>query len=402
MKVVITSRGSRGDVQPFIEVAAALRQRGHQVSLCVPALFHQEIQVRGLEATYYPEDSKELMVGLGSGTPSFKEALAFFSRSIQEQFDFMLKATESADVLLTSVNEMAAPTIAEYRHLPYYRMGFAPILPGRQAPPLLPWQNLPPWMNRRLWHSINFATGWLLRKFINGKRKELGLSQTPSTNQYFTGNSHTLLAINDILAPPCPTWKRRYQFQYTGYCYSPPNGGLDPALTDFIRSGPPPVYIGFGSVHIKSGKELINMIHEAVQTTHCRIVLGSGWTGLSNGIRDERIFPVGDTCHTSLFPQLAGIIHHGGSGTVHSAAKAGIPQFILPQIIDQHYWGQRILKLGLGPRPVAPKKITAGKIADVLKGFSQSNHFHLSSKKLGEKMREEEGISKITEIIASQ
>jgi sterol 3beta-glucosyltransferase len=401
MKVVITSRGSRGDVQPFIEIAAALQQKGVQVSLCVPELFRKEITAKGLDARFYPEDSKELMVGLGSGTPSFKEALAFFSRSIKEQFDYMIDATADADILLTSVNEMAAPTVAEFRNIPYYRLGFAPILPGKQAPPLLPWQKLPSWSNQGIWQGINSVTGILIRKFINAKREELGLKKAPATNHYFTRKSHTLLGINEILAPPCPSWTKRYQFDYTGYCYSPPNGGLDPGLIDFIQSGTKPVYIGFGSVHMKQGRKLSQMIRQAVAETNCRVILGAGWTELPNGFNDDRIYPVGETCHASLFPLMAGIIHHGGSGTVHTTAKAGIPQLILPQIIDQHFWGHRIHQLGLGPKPVVPKRISTEKLMQILRTFSQETPYHNRAQEQAEKMEQEDGIDRIVSLLGS-
>ncbi len=399
MKIVLSSRGSRGDVNPIIEIASMFQHTDHDVSICVPELFREEIARRNLNSSYYPEDSKELMVGLGSGIRSINKALEFFSKALEEQFNYMLEATKDADILITSVNEMAGPTVAEYQNIPYYRIGFAPILPGSQTPPLFPWQNLPPVMNKVIWATINGLAGILIRKFINTKRRELGLKPAPGANHYFTGKSHTLLAINQTLGPPCKSWKKRYRYDYTGYCYTPPNGGLDQSLLDFIEAGEPPVYIGFGSVTIKEPERLSEMIEKAVSQVNCRVVLGQGWTGLGKGQTDNRIFTIGDSCHATLFPKMAGIVHHGGSGTIHTAAKAGIPQFILPQIIDQYYWGNRIHKLGLGPKPVIPKKITVDLLTNVLSNFTQNGNFEQQTKSMAESMKEEDGAKKVVEVV---
>ena len=49
-------------------------------------------------------------------------------------------------------------------------------------------------------------------------------------------------------------------------------------------------------------------------------------------------------------------MHHGGAGTTTTAAKAGAPQVIVPQLADQPYWAGRVAELGIGaahdgPRP---------------------------------------------------
>jgi len=402
MKIVLSSRGSRGDVNPIIEVASGFQHDGHDVSICVPELFRKEMERRNLKSSYYPEDSKELMVGLGSGIKSISKAMAFFSKALEEQFNFMLDATKDADVLITSVNEMAAPTVAEFRNIPYYRIGFAPILPGNQTPPLFPWQNLPSVMNRMVWTTINGMAGILIRKFINAKRSELGLNNAPGANQYFTGKSHTLLAISQILAPPCKSWEKRYQYDYTGYCFPKTRDGLDQPLLDFIEAGDPPLYIGFGSVTLKDPDRLTTIIENAVEKAGCRVILGQGWTGLGNGKLHDRIFTIGESCHASLFPKMAGIIHHGGSGTVHSAAQAGIPQFILPQIIDQYYWGNRIYKLGLGPKPVFPKKVTTDILARALEDFAHKEIYKQSAQSIAESLQKENGVKNVVEIISLQ
>lgn len=400
MKIVYSSRGSRGDVNPIIEVAAILNKEGHETRLFVPELFKDYSIKRGLNPTLYPEDSMEVMQNMGSGFGSLKGAYAFFSNSVEDQFNFMMDAAADADILITTINEVAAGTIAEYHNIPHYRIGFSPVLPGNHAPPFMPWQNMPAFMNRMGWKGMELFSKQVLKKFVNPRRIKLGMEPVKDSNQYYTGNSHTLLAINPVLAPPCDSWdnKHRYKYDYSGYCYGPINGGLNPELLEFINSGAPPVYIGFGSVIIDNPKLFSKIVVEAVEETGCRAIVGQGWTGLSNKFIHKDIFPVGETDHGSLFPLMAGIVHHGGSGTTHTAAKAGIPQFIMPQFYDQYYWGNSIYKNDIGPKPVTPKKINLNKMIAAIEGLT-NGLYRKAALEQSRRMKNEDGVQKIADII---
>ena len=199
MKAVLSSRGSRGDVNPIIEIGNLLNKKGHDVAICIPALFEGYALEQGLNPSVYEEDSKELMKGLGSGLSSIKKAMNFFKNSIDQQFDFLLDATKDADVLIATVNELTAPTVAEYRNIPHFRLTFAPILPGNHPPPFSPWQNMPVIFNKLGWGTLSLLSLMAIRKFINKKRKQLGLKPVKNSNNYHTGRSHTLLSINPDL-----------------------------------------------------------------------------------------------------------------------------------------------------------------------------------------------------------
>ena len=401
MKAVLSSRGSRGDVNPIIEIGAGLKRIGHDVKICVPAMFKDYALDQDIDVSLYEEDSHEVMQGLGSGLSSVKNGMKFFENSIDQQFDFMLGATENADALITTVNELSAPTVAEYRKIPHFRLTFAPVLPGNHPPPFSPWQELPAFINRMGWKTLNLLSGMAIRKFINKKRRELGLEPAFNSNAYHTGRSHTLLSINSELAPPCKTWEGRYNYDYVGYCYGQIDGELNTDLIEYIEKGSPPVYIGFGSVHIKNPEKFTEMVVEAVNKMKCRVVLGQGWVGLGNGYLQDDIFCVGDTHHASLFPKMAGIIHHGGSGTTHTSAKAGIPQFILPQFMDQYYWGHRIHQMGLGPKPVIPKRIKSKDLAKALDELT-NGPYRKNTLKLAERMKGEDGIERSINIILNK
>jgi sterol 3beta-glucosyltransferase len=403
MKAVLSSRGSRGDVHPIIEIAGALKRDGYRVSLCIPRIFGPYARRLGLDPHYYSEDSEQVMQELGSGLRAIRTALDWFSRAIDEQIEFLMRETADADLLVTSINEVAVPTVAEYRGIPHFRIAYTPVLPGYVPPPLIPWQRLPGFANRGMWSAINGFTGLLIGRCLNPRRVELGLEPIAmgGINKYFTGRSHTIMTINRILAPPCSTWFDSYDYSYTGYCYGDIAGGLWPDLVRFLEDGPPPVYIGFGSVNVKDSDSFTGTILEAVRRAGCRAVLGTGWTGLGRAALPPDVFPVGDTNHASLFPFCAGIAHHGGSGTIHTAARAGVPQFIMPQIADQFYWGHRIHSLGLGPQPVPPGRITAARLSEAFVHLTSKRRYTRNARMLGESMKDENGVTGVVEIISS-
>jgi len=398
MKAVLSSRGSRGDVNPIVEIGGLLNKKGHEVSICIPPLFEEYALKQGLNPSIYDEDSKELMKGLGSGLSSINKAMDFFKNSIDQQFDYLLKATKNADVLIATVNELTAPTIAEYQNIPHFRLTFAPVLPGNHPPPFLPWQNMPAIFNKLGWGALSVLSILAIRKFINKKRKELGLKPVKDSNYYHTGRSHTLLSINPELAPPCKTWEGRYIYDYTGYCYGQIDGKLKDDVLEFINNGEPPVYVGFGSVHIKNAEIFTQMVVDAAAVSGCRVILGQGWMELGNGYLEDNIFCISDSHHATLFPKMAGIVHHGGSGTTHTTAKAGIPQFILPQTVDQYFWGNRIRLMGLGPDPIIPKKVKTKDFVNTFNNFTSGKYME-NVTELSEKMKNEDGVEQSVKII---
>ncbi len=400
MKIVLSSRGSRGDVYPVIEIASRLKAAGHEVVLAVPETFKFTAREKGLTPYLYEEDSDQLMKGLGRGMGSAKGALKFFARSVDQQMEFMIEAAKNADALIASVSEIAAPTVGEYYGLPFYRLAYAPVLPGDHAPPLSPIQKMPKPMNRLIWKTLSLFSGYLIKKLINNRRIELGLEPAKNPNKYFTGKSHTLLAINPTLAPPCRTWERKFRFSYTGYCFGNPVNDIDGNLRAFIEEGPPPVYIGFGSVHLKNPARFTDLVIEAANRSGKRIVLSRGWTGLGKRHYPGNIFLTEDVDHAALFPKMAGIVHHGGSGTTHMGARAGVPQFIIPQIIDQYFWAERVYKLGLGPKPVSFKKVTAKHLEAVFDGLS-NGQYRSPAAELSKMMKDEDGAGKIAEIVTA-
>jgi vancomycin aglycone glucosyltransferase len=127
---------------------------------------------------------------------------------------------------------------------------------------------------------------------------------------------------------------------------TPVTAPLPDDLEEFLASGTPPIYLGFGSLRAsdQTGRVLI----EAARALGLRSILSQGWAGLTPGDIGVDCLSIGDVNHTKLFPRVAAIVHHGGAGTTTTAARAGSAQVMIPHNYDQFYWAHRVQQLGVG------------------------------------------------------
>lgn len=396
MRILLSSRGSRGDVFPVLAIGRELARRGHEVRLCVPEKFRSTAAAIGGEVHCYVEDSGEVMRQMGSGWRGSRNALRWFAREIAAQFELLVPSSADVDVMVTSANEVAAPSVAEHRSVPHYRVALAPIIPGDQPSPLQHYQCLPSLMNRASWMALNATIDVLFGRQINTTRRKLGLDPVPRMADCLASYCHTLLAISPAISPPARGW--RYKHTYTGYLHDFDSDPLEPELERFLDRGPKPVYVGFGSINLEDPERMTRTILEAVRASGCRAVVSRGWTGLGGCAPPEGVFFVDEVPHARLLPRVRGIAHHGGSGTTHSAARAGIPQFVMPSIADQFYWGHRTHALGLGPTPVQPGKLTAPRLARALNELS-SPLYRSRAAFLSRRIRQEHGVEKAATVI---
>lgn len=171
--------------------------------------------------------------------------------------------------------------------------------------------------------------------------------------------SNTLLVADNLLAPIPPDVKADYI--QMDYWHLFDQDELDPKLVEFIESGSKPIFFSFGSRTDSSGEQTVRMVEEIVKELDLRAVIQKGWAGYST-VDNDRIKVIGAAPHHKLFPLMAAAVHHGGAGTTHTAALAGIPQVIIPENGDQFFYGGSINRLKLGPAPIPKAKLNADKL----------------------------------------
>lgn len=106
--------------------------------------------------------------------------------------------------------------------------------------------------------------------------------------------------------------------------YTPPDD-----LARFLAAGPPPVYIGFGSIVLDDPDRVTRTILEAVESAGTRAIISKGWADLA-GSENENVYWIGDCQHEWLFQHVSAVVHHGGAGTTACGLRNGKPTTIVP------------------------------------------------------------------------
>jgi UDP:flavonoid glycosyltransferase YjiC (YdhE family) len=152
----------------------------------------------------------------------------------------------------------------------------------------------------------------------------------------------------------------------TGYPLLAPRSELGEELRGFLAAGPPPIYAGFGSMPVPNREKVGKLLVEAAELAGQRLVVGRGWAGIDPPPgRGDRL-AIDDEPHSLLFPNVSLVIHHGGAGTVATAARAGIPQIVLPHLADQFLWRGQVVRLGLGPSAPMLRRVSATSLAKAI------------------------------------
>jgi vancomycin aglycone glucosyltransferase len=152
------------------------------------------------------------------------------------------------------------------------------------------------------------------------------------------------LAADRALAP-WPGGTDRVVFQ-TGAWILPDERPLSHELEWFLNSGDPPIYFGFGST--RAPEEAGPVMLHAARALGRRVIVSKGWFDDSLVENERDCLSIGEVNVHALFPRVAAVVHHGGAGTTTAAALAGVPQVVIPNHYDQHYWAQRVHTLGIG------------------------------------------------------
>ncbi|MEU4775396.1 glycosyltransferase [Micromonospora sp. NPDC023644] len=352
-RVLLSTLGSRGDVQPLVALAARLKALGLQVRLCAPPDFARWVAT--FKIPFVPvgppwRRSAAPRPRAAAPRPSPAQVRQLAASSIGIQFEVLSAAARDCDVLVASTGlQIAARTVAEKRGIPYVFAALCPAaLPSPHHPPLplpLLGQAPPPASadNGELWAANLRQVNDTFGVPLNALRAGLGLAPVDDVSDHIH-TDQPWLATDPTLAPwPDAAGTDVYQ---PGAWLLPDERPLPTELRTFLDAGAPCVYVGFGSVAAPPG--LLETAIRAVRAVGCRLVVSRGWAPLTLTDRAPDCLVVGEVNQQALFKEVAAVIHHGGSGTTTTAARAGTPQVVIPQVYDQHYFARRVSALGIG------------------------------------------------------
>jgi vancomycin aglycone glucosyltransferase len=354
MRVLLSTIGSRGDVQPLVALALQLKSLGHEVRLCVPPDFREWIAGLGFVVTPIGPELRKFTVPAPSSTsPSFsaERGRQLVEASVATQFETITTAAQGCDVVVAATAlQIAARSVAEKLSIPYFFAAYCPIVlpsPHHAPPPLppIPGQTPPPATTdiRELWSRDAERFHDLFGAALNRHRASIGLAPVSDTRSHvFT--DRPWLPADPALAPwPIPGDQAVFQ---TGAWMVHDNRPLPTEVEKFLDSGDPPVYFGFGSMRAPQGRGQV-MVDTARALGRRAIVL-RGWADLSVESSGPDCLTIEEVNQQALFRRVAAVVHHGGAGTTTTTAFAGAPQVVIPQMYDQHYWAERVRVLGIG------------------------------------------------------
>ena len=417
MKITITSHGTRGDVQPYLALAVGLQQAGHQVTLATSYNYTDWIQGYGVQTHPTRFSIQEYMQ-----QPEIQAILK--SRNIIRQFrifrqimrqgveamDEVWAAIQNADFVIQSPTSCGALEAAQKYGLPAALAYPVPFAPTRAFPSFflgLLRFSLGGGYNR-LTHSVMHTMLWksMSGPMSNALRKRLDLAPYRSFAHQGAEARHlgipSLYGFSEQVLPKPADWDERQHI--TGYWFLPaPNDWQPPTdLLEFLDKGPPPVYLGYGSINLGDSENKTRLILRALELTGQRGVVLTGWGGLTHLSAPPNIFFVDNVPHDWLFPRMAAVVHHGGAGTTGAAFRAGMPNIITPIGGDQYAWAERVVQLGVGPQALGIKRLTAEKLVQAIDTAINDSALRARAAALGERIRAENGIAKAVAVIERQ
>jgi sterol 3beta-glucosyltransferase len=416
VRVTIFSVGTQGDVRPFLALGRGLRQRGHHVRIATGAEFERAVTAAGLGFALLSTDFRTLIMrepdAMTRGLNPLVIARIARQRlraAAEPWIEEGWAAARNADLLIgCGVVTQLAAALAETTGKPFVQAQLLPLTPAPDLPPVMltpPQRPLPGPVNMLVYQALRFAAWQVMRPAVNDViRRRLGLAPYPWFGPYYNlpqPQRRILYGFSRHVVPKPARWSdddavTGYWFHNEASTWQPP-----PALSRFLASGPPPIYVGFGSMRNDDAEAVSQLVLRAVGLSGRRVIMASGWGGLADGvglIDDERVLVIEHAPHDWLFRRVALAVHHGGAGTSAAAARAGIPSVVVPFFGDQPFWAWRLNRVGVAPPALPRQTLCAESLAAAIAAAS-GKAMRRRAHELARRVRAEDGVGTAIETL---
>ncbi|GAB3418314.1 hypothetical protein GCM10027569_43570 [Flindersiella endophytica] len=221
MRVLLSTYGSRGDVEPMVALAVALQAAGADVRVCAPPDEELVALLAGAGVPMVPYD-RPWHTWERPSTPEEQARRA--SEFIDAQYDTLAAAAEGcAGVLATAMSIFVARTVAERAGIPHRFVAFAPIVVED--------------IGAQDWKAM-------FGEPVNAHRASIGLPELNDVADVgeFLFTDRPLLAADPTLGPLGET--PGLDVAHAGAWILPDERPLPADLEAFLAAGEPPVYVG--------------------------------------------------------------------------------------------------------------------------------------------------------------
>ena len=396
MRIVAVTWGSEGDCRPLVALCRGLASAGHDVVLLAERSASTYANLSGVRFVPLAGDMvAEFRAAAAQrggrkdyATATTKLLVDMVRRNASAWMHAVLEEAKGADAIVTAgLAVWAGLSCAEALRIPAIVASLQPARPTREfASPFLQPRRLPGWANRLTHEAVLAVMRQSLRKSINEARREV----TRQSPRYPEWQGYPMLfGISPTLVLQPQDWPER--FAIVGYWWPPPDDAWQPdaSLAAFLGEGEPPVYVGFGSMVAPDRTRFQSLVLEALGSR--RALLSRGWGGWEAQSLPANVRVIGPTPHERLFPLVATAVHHGGAGTSHAAAHAGVPSVVLPFAGDQFFWADRLHRAGVAPAGLPQRRVTANALADALR-LADDAAMRARAKVVAQSMAREDGV----------
>jgi sterol 3beta-glucosyltransferase len=400
MRLVALTYGTEGDTRPIAALCRALMDTGYEATLLADGSTLGSARDLGVPHAALAGDIRGTLQAVRStssivGKHSLNSTAQALARLANENTDAWMRqvldaAAGSDGLIVAGLAAFVGFSAAEKLGIPVIGAGMIPLTPTSAfLSPFLPPRSMPRWLNRFSHHLVSELLWRAFRKATNAARSKIGL---PSGHKIWSGHP-ILYGISPSLLPQPADWPNNAWM--CGQWIRPvPNWEAPRSLQSFLSAGGPPIYAGFGSMAGFDPHALLDAVIAAVDGQ--RALFYPGWSGADSLKLPTNFCIIGDTPHDWLFPRTSLVIHHGGSGTTHSTARAGVPSVVLPFAADQFFWAEQLRQRGLAPTTGSIHNVTAATLSRAILA-TRTAEMREQASAVGEKMRVENGLAAAVE-----
>ncbi|PZF57735.1 glycosyltransferase [Curtobacterium sp. MCSS17_008] len=395
MRMMLLTAGTRGDVEPFAVLARQAASRGHDVRLALP---DDAEAPEGVDAVALGLDVRRMLSPAGR-TP---RALARHVRDevrhgMRRLFAAAVRETVAfdPDVVVHHPLVLSAPMVADSLGVPRVLVEFAPVATPSERFPAAggPTATRDLGAANRFTYAVPRAAARLLDADVARAAAGLPGGRRPARR---SPSRATLMAVSPALLPRPDDWPERVH--QTGAWYDGA-ASPDPVVREFVDAGPC-VVASFGSMARGDASARGQAIVTAARSHGLRVLLVTGWGGLAlpPGCCGPDVLAVRSTPLDAVLPRATLAVHHGGAGTSHAVARAGVPAVVVPVTADQPFWAAQLHRLGVAAAPVPLRRASAGALTQAM-GDALSRRARAAE--VGHLVRREHGVQRALDVLES-
>jgi sterol 3beta-glucosyltransferase len=410
VRVLISTQGTRGDVQPFVALARALGRRGHSVSMCAPEGFRSTIERHGIDYAYMSNAVLELTEAVLRAPTRTEQRRLFkgFGAIIRAGLEDEWRAAQALqpEMLVYHSKALGSHHIAEKLGVAEFLAMPLPLTPTRAFPaPLIPFSQLGGWLNKLSYRLISLGHAIWNGATNDFRVRTLGLHALPRFHDVMRRRDGSpvpaLYGYTAHLLPRPPDWPAHVHVTGAWFLDEADAWEAPSELCTFLERGATPVYIGFGSMGAAHAQARTSTVFEAVALTGVRAVLASGWGGLQASALPATAFMLDAAPHDWLFPRVKVVVHHGGAGSTMAGLRAGKVTVVCPFLGDQPFWGHAVHRAGVGPAPLSQRSLSPSRLAEAICS-ALDPRLTARAAELGDRIRAEDGVNRAVDLIEQE